>query len=384
MRMDPEAVANRSAAQKARMRDEDPAVRAARIVAAKAGQAAPEARAKMSEARKAWWAARKGGEVSGLPGLGQQALPVEAAPPPVASGAGEGVGLAVRNWSPGWRGKGAPWQPEEDARAVELAVAVRQKGGSTQAAVEVICAATGRPHQGVIFRLAKVLRGRVEAGLRAVGAPLRPVAVKASRPARKVWTVEDDARALALIRSVLRCGGGVTAAIAAAAVGLGRSCKGVQARWNVVLKFEGWAPVDAPVRDTLRRPLRRPLRQADAPVRRVVLPPDVAARVARVPLRLGLVSTQLDGVADDPLAAHLGGLPHGRGWSVARDLALMQALCDGWPVVRMAAALGVSEPDIRARLDALQGRDPVSGQRRFARDLVRAALRGLLAAGGAA
>lgn len=203
----------------------------------------------------------------------------------------------------------------------------------------------------------------------------RPGAGKiAARPAR-YWSDDEAARLIAVAVPVLRVGGSLITMRAAVAAALGRSALGVQCKLRE----------DAGLAARLAQALAR----ADGgftPAKAVPVPPPepaaapVAAPVPGLPRRKpGSVAgvSVFDATAYDPLTAHLAALPRGEGWTLARDFALLEGVLARAALADIAAQLAVARCDAIARLDRLQARDPATGRRRFACDLVRGALRRL-------
>lgn len=88
----------------------------------------------------------------------------------------------------------------------------------------------------------------------------------------------------------------------------------------------------------------------------------------------------------DPLIAHLRGLTNKGGWSLARDLELLELSCNGWPAADIAREIQMPDAAVKPRFDALTGLhdDEVTGKkaRRWTREEVLGAL--LIMAGKAA
>ena len=85
---------------------------------------------------------------------------------------------------------------------------------------------------------------------------------------------------------------------------------------------------------------------------------------------------------DNPLRAHLSGLPTKGGWTRVRDLELLDLSIAGWQVPEIAMEMAISPADIKARFALLLGtyRDANDKeQRRFKRDDVQAGLKALAA-----
>lgn len=80
----------------------------------------------------------------------------------------------------------------------------------------------------------------------------------------------------------------------------------------------------------------------------------------------------------DPLTTHLRGMTDKGGWSLARDLELMELSCEGWQPNEIALQLTMQANAIKPRFDALTGLhdDPVTGKkaRRWTREEVLGAL----------
>lgn len=90
---------------------------------------------------------------------------------------------------------------------------------------------------------------------------------------------------------------------------------------------------------------------------------------------------------DNPLRAHLSGLPTKGGWTRARDLELLDLSVAGWQVPEIAMEMAISSADIKARFALLLGtyRDANDKEQRwFKRDDVQAGLKALAAKADAA
>lgn len=194
--------------------------------------------------------------------------------------------------------------------------------------------------------------------------PVVPGSVRAVVQSAKAlaWTEEQDAQLIRMVVDAMAIGATKARGIAIAAAEIGRPEAGTQWRLQnkLALRFEaslavaiadkaGKSPVALP-------PVSPPVAQA-AP--RAVIQAAVKAPLVQVPAPL----------ADD-LDAHLGAMSRKGGWSMQRDLEVMELACIGWGFAEIGAELSLDSGDVRRRFDLLTGlhRDAADKQvRRFPR-----------------
>ncbi len=185
---------------------------------------------------------------------------------------------------------------------------------------------------------------------------------------QNAWTEEEDARLISLVvGGMVGLAMGKTAAIRAAARELGRPEQGTAFRCHHKLKGRlAAALAEAKAEATAPSPLPDPAAQpAAAPE------PETAPKPA----------TTLDKHAADPLTAHLMALPEKDGWTLARDLDLMELSLAGWMPNEIGLELKVRADLVKARFDLLTGlhTDEATGKqaRRWSREAVFEALQNL-------
>lgn len=164
------------------------------------------------------------------------------------------------------------------------------------------------------------------------------------RPAQ--WTAEEDAQIVADVVENIKSGLSKNAAIAKAAEKLGRPYEGTRFRLNT--KLAGALDV------ALARAAQA---QAKAPTPKPATTPNAAAL--------------------DALEFHLAHLTRTDGWTMARDIELLELTINGWDIPSIAMEMQVDSREIKARFDLLTGlytdaQDKKA--RRFKREDVLAAL----------
>lgn len=169
------------------------------------------------------------------------------------------------------------------------------------------------------------------------------------------WTEEEDARAVDLCVAAMMTGMTQSAAYVSVAHKLGRPIEGTKFRFNTKLKDRVHEAMDAAI---------------DASVAR--------ARAAEIaPATFVPVATPVDPILPDApndlLGAHLASVDRRRGWTMARDLDLIELACAGWEMAAIGAELQVDAGEVKRRYDLLtdQHRDKADKLvRRFSRDQV--------------
>ena len=219
-----------------------------------------------------------------------------------------------------------PWTPEEDARLIALVVSgVTRLGLTKGSAIKSAAHELGRPERGTIFRCHHKLKDRLNAAIGAAFADRDPP-----------WD-EPEPTPIPVGPALATTTDGTTASDGDAAAG-GHSPAAVQDDDN---------PYGLNV-DKLRR-ARALLQQADA----------IRQHEA------------------NDLTAHLMALPDKNGWTLQRDLELMELSIEGWQPQHIALQLGVQDNQIKPRFDALTGlHQDENGKkvRRFTREIVVEAL----------
>ena len=204
------------------------------------------------------------------------------------------------------------------------------------------------------------------------------------------WTEEEDARLIdAIVGGVVGQAMPVKAAIRAAAEQVGRPEQASQYRVYHVLKARLDAALEiarvgndaGPDEDLVPpAPLADPAPEEDLtlPAMEMTDAYEVEAAPEPAPEKAW---TQSEHIAD-PVTAHLMALPTKGGWTLARDLELMELSIAGWQPNEIALQLTVQANLIKPRFDALTGLvEDAAGkkQRRFGREAVLAALQSLVA-----
>ena len=175
-------------------------------------------------------------------------------------------------------------------------------------------------------------------------APVEPLSPALNRRVVGLWSADEDAQAVRLKRA------GCTVGEIASA--LGRSNQAVSIR----------------VYTTLRGRLREPTPEGLAPAHEGAAPLTGEDAVVTCPAALRPI---------DALASHLTGLPRANGWSIDRDIELLDLALLGWPEFEVALEVGVTSRDLKDRFDLL------TNKRMFKRDAVLGGLRALAGSAGA-
>jgi hypothetical protein len=218
---------------------------------------------------------------------------------------------------------------------------------------------------------AVTVEAQAESGGRseAAPAPAAPVPGSASALAGQwqapMWTAEEDERLIALVvAGVTKEGLTKAAAISEAAVELGRT--------NAAAKFR----CDTKLKDRLKAAL------AEAALLQAQTETPAIPEAAKVDLGQGEPAVGGNSSAavkpNDPLMAHLCGMTEKGGWSLARDLDLMELSCAGLSAADIAREIQMPDAAVKPRFDALTGLhdDEVTGKkaRRWSREEVLGAL----------
>jgi hypothetical protein len=253
---------------------------------------------------------------------------------------------------------------------------------------------------GPVPQVAALSEGVAESGggqgMAAPAPPAAPAPGSASAMAANwqapLWTPEEDDRLVDLIaRRVV--GGGLSRnqAMIYSARDLGRAEEGVKFRCKTKLKARIEAAIDA-----AGKVLAHDLAEAEAAFEDSAdpapIPASPAMAAATDPAQVSGGDTAVGGHSPaavqsaDPLTAHLRGMTDKGGWSLQRDLELMELSCEGWKPNEIALQLTMQANAIQPRFDALTGlhTDDATGkkQRRWTREEVLGAL--LVMAGKAA
>jgi hypothetical protein len=188
-----------------------------------------------------------------------------------------------------------------------------------------------------------------------------------------IWTEEEDARLVMLVvMGVTRLGLTKSAAIKAAADELGRPHPGTHFRSNHKLKAridEALALGDAFLDEPEDLPTTPEPNTAEG---------DTQAAIQAEPAKAWHKPEHIA----DPVTAHLMALPDKGGWTLDRDLELMELSIAGWAPNEIALQLTMQANMIKPRFDALTGLYTDANdkkQRRFSREAVFEALKSLAA-----
>lgn len=204
--------------------------------------------------------------------------------------------------------------------------------------------------------------------LAAPEAPAAPAPGSASAMAATwqapMWTPEEDARLIDLVvKGMTEHGLSRNRAMMEAARELGRAAEGVKFRCYNKLK----ARIDAALTEAARRQA-----QTETPAAEARPVPEAEGDAAAVESTTAAVQD------DDALTAHLRGMTDKGGWSLRRDLDLMDFSCQGWPAADIAREINMPDAAIKPRFDALTGLhdDEATGKkaRRWTREEVLGAL----------
>lgn len=190
-------------------------------------------------------------------------------------------------------------------------------------------------------------------------------ALAASAGGTKVlWTEEEDDRLVAyIVEAVTVRGLTKRAAIPLAAAEIGRPVPGAEFRANRALKDRINGAIFAAATKAA---------QTETPPE---IPSPEAARQDAPPPQ-----ADVQGESAEPLTAHLMALPEKDGWTLSRDLDLMELSIAGWPPNEIGLELKVRADLVKARFDLLTGLyTDATGKkcRRFTREDVFAALQRL-------
>ncbi len=236
--------------------------------------------------------------------------------------------------------------------------------------------------------------GKAESGGGTVMAAAQPPAVPipgsasalAASSDRTLWTPEEDDRLVALIVEMVTVQGLTkSAALPLAATELGRPVPGTEFRANRKLKdrINGaifaaatrQAQTETPeARDRLSEAVADRPAFVVAQGTEATLPPDIDARSREVAINHGNHPASFTA---DPVTTHLMALTDKGGWTLDRDLELMELSIAGWHQNEIALQLQMQANAIRPRFDTLTGlHEDASGKkvRRFTREDVCAAL----------
>lgn len=184
------------------------------------------------------------------------------------------------------------------------------------------------------------------------------------------WTAEEDARLVALVVEGVKSGMTRRQAILAAAREIGRPEGGAEFRCKhkLAARLHVALMPDLAAEPTPRMSPAEPARQ-DAEQAEVA-----AAAVESIP-----AAVQTHG---DPLLAHLRGVTDKGGWSLQRDIDLLEFAILGWPASDIALEIRMQVAAIKPRLDTLTGlhEDEATGKkvRRWTREEVLAGLQALV------
>jgi hypothetical protein len=190
------------------------------------------------------------------------------------------------------------------------------------------------------------------------------------------WTEEEDARAVDLCVEALMSGMTQSAAHMSVAEKLGRPVEGTKFRFGTKLKDRVRDAMDAAIDGSVARALKAgadvATLEVTAPEPTVEAAPPVAAPDPHLP-----------DMPTDLLGAHLASVDRKRGWTMARDLDLIDLACAGWEMAAIGAELHIDAGDVKRRYDLLtdQHRDKSDKLvRRFTRDQVLERLKALMPA----
>lgn len=251
--------------------------------------------------------------------------------------------------------------------------------------------------------------GAAESGGGEAVAAAQPPAAAAPAPAthqtsfgQTAWTETEDAELIRLtVFGMVKMGLGKTAAMRTAAKGVGRSEQGSAFRMHHKLKarFEAALTEAAGAQAATETPEADPIPAEGAAAGEGATPPavqpvpdepDLDAKSRAAAIAHGThpdAAPAPVSVAASPVVGHLMSLPDKGGWTLERDLELMEMSIDGWQPNEIALQLKVQASAVKPRFDALTGLfEDADGKkvRRFKREDVFAALKALTAAGKAA
>lgn len=191
---------------------------------------------------------------------------------------------------------------------------------------------------------------------------------------RSRWTADEDDIAVKIARDMRRETPGITLSTVGVRVAkqLDRPLEGTIWRLKNSLRARIEAPDPVPIPFT---PAPAVLPDAQAVPGPVVDAPAAPAVTSDIQYKLGTA-----GAAASPTIAHIMALPDKGGWTLDRDLTLLDSAVNGWAMADIGVDLGLDAKAVQARFDLLTGLDRDTKLRKFARADVLAALQQLVAA----
>lgn len=281
---------------------------------------------------------------SAAPSRPEGAIPTPAGAVADSGGGGDVAAAPEAPAAPGTHQRGfqagPSWTAEEDEKLIATLVNLVRLGETKKAAIAIAARDLGRPEAGTAFRCHHKLKARIDAALTAAAMAQAQTEIPSPKAAR-----QDESPAAEVLA-------------------------------EASVPHSGEPPASEPEPDAGGHDMEPGQREAETAVRAAASIEGQLADAADLnakssaPARASSIT--------DPVTAHLLALTNKGGWTLERDLELMELSVAGWQPNEIALQLQMQSSAIKPRFDTLTGlyQDEATGKklRRFTREDVFAAL----------